>query len=164
MVRKVASLLRERNELNRRLSNVTGGALEPWLLACWLSEELWDVHVPAGSVTSGGPQFAELDRQPVGVFTAGALAGRTVQSVWVGCDEDPLAPHDADFALEYVASVPWEDLSGRLSVEQVRLVAHDGSVTQVFPENASPLAVPRAVYDALGQLSVEFMPALTRYH
>ena len=142
MVRKVASLLRERGELDRRLANVTGAG-SPDGLAAWLSGELWDVRTPS----SGGP----------GVFAAGPLAGRSVTSVWAG-DCQPDQHPEADFVLEYLTATPG------LSVERVRLIARNGDSVEVFPRAQSPLDVDPAVAEGLRMLSSQFAPPLTRYH
>ena len=148
LVRKVASLLRERDELDRRLANVTGGAVTPEALAGWLSRELWDVDAPPG----GG----------IGVFTDGPLRGRSVACVWTAGDDTPAddipARADADYVLEYTAR------PGRLSVERVRLVARDGTAAEVFPKAAAPLRVDDDQAAALGLFSAGFAPPLTRYH
>ena len=188
MVRKVASLLRERNELDRRLANVTGGAASPDELVAWLSEEFWGVRTPPGGV--------------IGVFAAGPLAGRSVASVWVGSgardqaapangqtpawdgaearthtggdvaapaerpleketpdsDDVAISGASADYVLEYLTVKPG------LSVERVRLIGRDGGAAEVFPQALSPLEVDEAAAEGLRALSSRFVPPLTRYH
>lgn len=155
MLRKVASLLRERNSIDRRLQNITGTDASPTALADWLAQELLDLEPLPGGRGSR--------------FTEGPLAGATVATLWVPA-QSPSADRVATTYLLELHSDEADDSvglahCGHLTVERLVLVGRGGATWELYPEaEAAHLTLGTDQRDALALFSAETVLPLTRYH
>ena len=170
MIRKVSSLTRERNELDRRISNIIQSCPDVNSLAVWIAQEIFNI---VSLSTTANEQAIHL--LPESAWCAGFP--RPVRIVWVPLKDRSLAdqrlvPKESVLLLTGGTS---HDATGRcewarsLYIEQVELLTvsvEERSVRQIrlfgVDESGSPLSSDQG--SALLMFSERSTPALTRYN
>ncbi len=165
MVQKVASLLRERRAIDRRVANILGNWPHPDALASWVAAEVLDV-----TFEGEGPAASRPGRLPARSWCEGF--GPAVRVRWhaSGCSHRPQDDPQDSCTLDFFgAGRSSEDATPQWTVEWIELAS-----PKVFGFNApsrlvytvggsQPWLSPHQVA-ALRLLSATTEPVLTRYH
>ena len=154
MARKLATLLRERNEIDKRLGNVLATDLDRTAVGRWIAHEV--LGVEPGE--DGGP-----DRLPPGAAWAEGF-GPEVAVAWAPVDEVPdgarclVVLHGGEGASE--VSMWWVDMLELVDrASGARLVLHETT-----PDGGFAGVLEEAQHAALAQFSSSYRPRLSRYH
>lgn len=154
MARKLAALLRERNEIDKRLGNVIAAEPDRTAVGRWVAHEV--LGVEPGE--DGGP-----DRLPPDAAWAVGF-GPEVTVTWAPADE---APDGARCLLVLHGS----ERTGEVStwwVDKVELVDLESGARRVLHETAQDPGFSGVLEDAqhatLVLFSSSYRPRLTRYH
>lgn len=149
LLRKVASLCRERSALNQRLTNIAG-AHDGFGLIKWIAQEA------LGLVADGDAL----------IFAAGPLAGQRVHLSWTFGDGAPAHPRGSSPHLAFVEHREITVAPGRVPdfIDQIWLIDSAG-VRSVFPTSESQaLQLDDEQRAVIARFSSTALPALTRYH
>jgi len=154
MARKLATLLRERNEIDKRLGNVIAAELDRTAVGRWVAHEVLGVELGE----DGGP-----DRLPPDAAWAEGF-GPEVTVTWAPADEVPggarclLVLHGSERTSE--VSVWWVDKLELVDLESgARLVLHETAQDSGFSG-----VLEDAQHATLVLFSSSYQPKLSRYH
>lgn len=150
LLRKVASLCRDRNALDRSLSNITGANDLSGLIE-WIAREALGL-----TADETGQLY----------FGRDAFSGKPVQVLWLLNGQNVTATEDGRPVLAFIEDCEQSSATKLLPHFIDRIVLVDGDrTTPVFPVNECPeLPLSDEQVEAIARFSTASRPALSRYN
>lgn len=154
LLRKVASICRERAELDKRLANIISATPDPDGLAAWVAAEVLGLQA-TGDLFSWPP--------------GGAWPAGSVEIAWSNSASADARPERADHLLLFVSGGSSPVIAGsrieRSCIESLWLIGRTGRAERVYPApDIPPIELDPAQTAALALFDCRTKPALTRYH